>query len=898
MMRYSQRKKSFGTQKGFGTQKSFGTQKGFALPMAILAISGMLIILVGLLAVLAQERKTARSYTDATRAELALQSGLADAIATISPVASRDDTLVFRVDDPSQQNTRIPTTAIQKYFTFGSTYDTAKKEWRILPFFSGMKEMNHVMQEHATSSNNPPSSVKTISDQLLKLNLVPIAPGIPTDRDEPRAQWIDLNDPTTNPNADPDPAYRTRFAWWVEDLSGRIDGKNAGSQPRIASLDPRETGLYTIFNPVSDRTIPGGPADTLVAKKDVLRSSGSIRTVLQPADAEKIEPWITYSLPKQNATAPLIPHGFGYADAGQPASDLNKLIAERSVDGIAQHIDRNLPQWNTTRKGGFPATENYTKTLAASIIDYADADSDATIGTGYRGVDSYPFVNELYDRYEWTNLANGNVTIRVTTYVEMWNMSQQEISGNIEFENVNLHQIQIPLTGTRLFTPVNYTISGATRFSPNEFLVFNCGSRDYQFPVGAFPPSSLTLSTTTTSSFNLKWNGRIVDTARGKLQRQNPSLRGGIPKWVGNATCPSNWSSNQFGDPRSNYYTSQFWFSNTYSGPTANSSFGGRNVLRDEMQPIPKSFAQQLISRWLDNGWDTQPGPAPSSDNVTPDNLRPQFPPTESKKAPAFISNRGRLMAVAECGNVFDPAQWNSWTNPNAGIDSRSGGGISLAIGRPEFGTFDKQGLRAAQLLDLFHTPPADPLSNVPKININTAPREALRTLIAGQELTLDPQIGTLFPPKRTEVGDRFADAVIATRTRGPLRALSDLNLIRINPNTPRIYYAPPTTPPSTAEDTEPFFGSRLQYPQANRPADNWDDAGREELFRRVSNLVTFQSKTFRIIVAGEVLDRAGKVVGRRSREFHVQLEPVRNPDNTVDTTKPVSVKVVFTRSL
>ena len=68
--------------------------------MTIMAIAGMMLLLIGLLSIVTLERKTARSYSDQTRAEMAVESGLADAIATISPVASRDDTLVFRLDDP------------------------------------------------------------------------------------------------------------------------------------------------------------------------------------------------------------------------------------------------------------------------------------------------------------------------------------------------------------------------------------------------------------------------------------------------------------------------------------------------------------------------------------------------------------------------------------------------------------------------------------------------------------------------------------------------------------------------------------------------------------------------------------------------------------------------------
>jgi hypothetical protein len=89
-----------------------------------------------------------------------------------------------------------------------------------------------------------------------------------------------------------------------------------------------------------------------------------------------------------------------------------------------------------------------------------------------------------------------------------------------------------------------------------------------------------------------------------------------------------------------------------------------------------------------------------------------------------------------------------------------------------------------------------------------------------------------------------------------------------------------------------------LQYPAANRPGDTWDDAGREELFQRVSNLVSFQSKTFRIVVAGQVLDQSGTIIGRRNREFTVEISPARNPDGSIIPGKPLQIRTLNERSL
>lgn len=842
-------------------------QRAFTLPMTLMAVAGMMILLVGLLTMLSLERKTARSYSDATRADLAIESGLADAIATLSPIASRDDTLVFRLDHPTMPRITATTTQPQReqFFTFGAQYDTDQKSWRLLPFVSGLKELMA-----GTSSVD----TTTIRNQLMTFQTETLITLGPYDYQVPRGAWVDV--PTTNA------PYSMRFAWWVEDLSGRIDGSHAGSAPRVLGKSPREISIYTIFNSAAD-TDPTGPEDALIAQRDNLRSAASARLILSETDAKQIEPYLTYQLPKNVIHRPVIPHGFGYVDAGQPAKNLTALIEQKNVNEIAAHIDNNLPLFDQ-RKGGFPTTENYNQTLAASIIDYADADSDATTGSGYRGVDSYPFVNELFDRYEWTNTSSTEVTIRVATYAELWNPSNQAINGTFQLENINQHTIRIPPAAAHQFSAVTHPPQQLS-IPPNGFVVRLCGTSNYTFPVGAFPPSTLDFpALTVNSSYRLYWNGARVDWARGGMQRTTGTLRAGSSqaKWKGNASPAHDHSIGQHGDPRASFYINSPIFANNYD---ENSNWGGR-VLKNGINNT--NYREVKITRWPDRGSESTTGKAAGSDTRLPTTLT--YPINQPEMAPAFIANQP-MLSLGELGNVFDPAQWSQVENLGGTPSSRSGGGFTLAIGRPEFAAFDQEGQRAAQLLDLFFLPPDTTTPPTSRVNLNTAPREVLRTLVAGQPLTNDPAQSTLYPPKDSSVGDRFADAVIASRNLSPLRGLSDLNRIRKNPATLRNYNSPDA-------DTEPFFGSPLQYPATNRPNNTWDDAGREELFQRVTNLVTFQSKTFRIVVAGLVLDKNGAVIGRRNREFIISIQPQRNSNGSIQPNQPLLIRTLTERNL
>ncbi|MEO8616613.1 MAG: hypothetical protein ABI600_15830 [Luteolibacter sp.] len=850
----------------------------------------LLILMIGMIAMLSLERRTARSYSDATRAEFALESGLSDALSTISEVASRDDTLVFRLEDPVQPKSIVSAAnpiSREQFFTYGSVFDTTKSTWRIIPFFSGAKETSPA----ATAGKpNAPDTVAlktalttyvtgTASDKINVLGRVS-----ETDTNVPRAKWVEL--PYTSKE------YRIRYSWWVEDLSGRIDGRTAGSEKRELGLSTSELGIFTLFNNTADSDAVG-PEDSLIAKRSTLRTAASSRLVLSENDSKKIEPYLTYSPTPAKipvTPVPVIPQGYGYADAGKLAMDLNKAVAAKDVEGIASQITRNLPKFDN-RKGGFPSTENYNKTIAASIIDYADTDSTATAltstgaDTGYRGVDSYPFVNELFDRYEWTGTSGDNVKIKVSTYAELWNPSQLSIKGDLEFENQNKHKITIPPSGTKEFTTAAYPLIKDFTLLPNGFRVVMLGEKTYDFPIGPFPPSQPTFVATTTSNYQLKWNGVIVDMARGGVQRTDGTLNPGASnrKWKGNSSPALDTSIGQAGDPRASYYINTWVFANTYD---TNTSWGGRCV---KGTIANNNYNKVEISKWPDCGSDSTPGTSAGSDAKLPTDLA--FPANQPNMAPAFISNFGSYKNVGELGHIFDPSQFSNVNLTAGAISASAGGGYTLAIGRPEYGRFDNDGQRAAQLIDLFYVPLATP-STVPiggKININTAPREVLRTLIAGVTLHDDLAQPIMYPPKQSIVGDLFADCVINTRNYAPLRGLSDLNLIRQDPATARNYTIPDAT-------TEPFFGSRMPYP--TKPADTWNDAGREELFKKVINLVSFQGKVFRIVVAGEALDRNGNLIGRANKEFHVMFEPQRDSAGLIDPNGITTIRKIYEKSL
>ena len=840
--------------------------------MTLLTIGALLLLIIGLLTILGLERKTARSYSDATRAELALESGLANALAILTEISCRDDTLVFRIDDPDHPQVpsdQRPLGHREQFFTYGAIYDN--DVWQSVPLFSNASRLSLGERQINASEIRAQISEYTASAQ----NLIPI-----TEHDQtiPRAQWIVLPD---DPENSTEPILR--FAFWIEDLSGRLDGKHVGKETRDEGSSTAEIDLTALLYP---KLSQGNMPESMHDNRDSLRTSASLRNLLNKEVASRIEPYIAY-LPARANPPSVIPQGYGYADAAQPTPDLNAFVTARDVLGLSSHIARNLPHFSN-RRGGFPGSDEYLKTLAASIIDYADEDSNPTMGTGYRGIDSYPFVNELYDRYEWVGSSNGYVSIKVETFVELWNPSQLPIAGEVRFTNANRHKINIPPAAEHEFFPIEFPPFQIT-MPPNGFLVLPIGEYVHSFPMGAFMPAQLNFIETIESNYSLKWNNHEVDHARGGLQRTSGLLRAGVGerKWKGNASPAHDTSIGQFGDPRASIYIQNPIIANSYD---VNSNWGGRALKRGIAATKPTlPYAEVRINQWPDSGSSTLPGVRPVGDSRRPStsqimnsNGTPYsngvYPENQPERAPAFISNTGQYHSLCELGNIYDPAQWSDVDSRNATASSKAGGGFSLAIGRPEFLVFDTEGKRAAQLLDLFSltlvNPPLNPHAR--RININTAPREVLRCLIAGVSLNADPMAPNASPRYVDRIGDLFADRIIAHRNQSPLRGFSDLNSLSENPLEMRDLSNPSDTP---------FFGNPDFFEEVPSVSDNdnpndlveWNDAGREELMRKVMDLVTFYSKTFRIVVAGEVLSQSGKRLAHATREFHFTVEPERD---------------------
>lgn len=890
-------------------------RQGFALLMTIIAVAGLTLLLIGLMTVLTLERKTARSYSDATRADLAVESGLATALATVSEIAKRDDSVVFRIEDPSQPtvaSTDRPLGFREQFFTYGAIYENG--QWRGIPLFSGAPEesIGITVPDTTTLRQNLSSYIKNQAEPLVK-----IGESDEHDQTVPRAKWVAI--PASGKND-----YSIRYAYWIEDLSGRIDGTVAGSEKRVLGLGPTEIPLQPLF-----ATTDIISAQKIVDKRKSFRTTGSIRPVIEAEAAKLSEPYLIYEniSPEQPFPVRVIPSGFGYADAGMPAPDLNKLVAAADVNGIANLISRNIPTF-ANRRGAMGTPDEYLNTLAANIIDYADADTLPTIipvtnGRAIRGIDSYPFANIITDRYKRVPPEPGKpfqVAVEVRTFVEVWNPSDQKITGKIKFNNID--KVGVTAGGPRFFGDrIMAPVPEEVTLEANEHKVLemfvNGVAPVFRFDNNFQTAAPYSFLGSSTNKFELFWKDLLVD---GTVSSVGMNRAAGSPNlrdfnnekdaYASGNVPPLVFPPASVGDPRITYYLRRTFSAVNYASNTA---WGGRNKLSGAGVEVELDPGDPPTSDgWTDGGHNfalgVKPGTnswIPRSSNLefynNPGNKKP-YPPNEPQHAPTRISNEGNYKNICELGNIFDPAQVADVraTSPGNGLvvgNDDGGGGFTFAIGRPEFPAFDTEGLRAAQLLDLFSIEPQAEAKAGRRVNINTAPAEVLRALLEGQPLTADKVQPQLFPAVSNVEAEKFERQVIGTRNAAPLRGYSDLALI--NPsNQPNNLSRRPDQPSKNAADA-PYFGNEKLYKTGTKPGSDWKDAGREEHLARFLGLVKFNSNLFRIVVMGQAVSSDGKtVLGTKRMEFHYAVFPERLADGSIDTSKPVKIRKLYASDL
>jgi hypothetical protein len=688
---------------------------GFTLPAVLVIAAALLILAVGILTISSLERRTARSYVDLQRADLAARAGLEDLKATLLFETANDDFIILQSTLPQPpESIRAP--APHLFLARGKTSGPAVS-FRYLPLFS-------------TTSQPPETPFLTPPD------LEPLVPSNAAGRidiatqpfhDRSRAAWIYIQDAQGRNVA--------RYAYVVEDLQSKLDPRLTGNELGAsgehlrtpypfpaAGINPRpegtmleEVALHAI-DPVATATTPGTLGRTLIKGRPLLISPESLLAAADIKPPLAREATGRLSDPRARAVEeslvasvlpyfeqPLVPHSTGITGTavGKPKLNLNALLekGDAAVGEMAEFIREALPEFNT-RKGGFP--DDYLRTLAANAIDYADTDNESTFVEGsHRGLDGFPLVSEFLMRFRWENVLTENgrkiVVLSATTYAELWNMTNQPVAGSCEITYETKYEFDLGVVssltlddmtdadpklpesdGYRWFPAISVSLR------PNEYRVFNFGTVTYKFDAG---PAAVTVASPiefrdatfldSQIGYRLKWNGQIVDQSRGNVHRNNASVHYPLnteeyPRQRTRATIPAhshirgpNLYRNNMGDPRMAYYLQAPQDANAYPG---NYSPNRRNIrwssiYRSDAANKPLVYGRVLPSEWPDGGHNSLYGSntfVTTSQLINPDDPRffSGLPTPRAEEAPLRLSNLGRFYSATELGRVYDPVMW------------------------------------------------------------------------------------------------------------------------------------------------------------------------------------------------------------------------------------------------
>lgn len=894
-----------------------GHEKGSAI-VAVLGVLALLtLLLVSMLHGIRMERKTASASAAEVQARLAADSGVAAAMTRLQTCARGYPAfLVGLRNDPDADPARETAPAL----VAGASNLTSASQ--MIPLFS--------------CDPKPLASWPKLPSDYLPSQLalrLSTNPNETTDLNDPSLENHETNGTETNMPRGGLLAAEGRFpALWqyLRDADGKVVGRyayvltdesarlNPSLHRGMARTDPTDwdkgPGSLPMTN-ASATLFTGEEADGLRGEAD-LPTTGSLERAFPDPDSfgEKhhhltLDPCL---LPE------LIPPGL--PEAGFPKYNLNDLATNPAwgatpyarATNIAGVIDRNLSNFKfrdpslSSRQAGL-----YLIRLACSIVDYISPSPGATGPAPDEplGRDLAPYVTQIAELCTRTSLTETNVTVESRFFAEIWNPTTSVIpAGGIATLSITNRArlrfgrgIEFPFRDYRENSPPLPVIR------PNEFLVvaFPPENQTWESPVPTKDPPQWeagpdgNANGNSHQAFALSWNGRTVDGSRregispgdvaGGLGHLRQTLDTPIPRWQC-MTIPT-WSANSdgkgepteadealqpgsyrfVGDPRATFLTAYKW--NPVTNYPAKTLWAGINPAGI----MGRGFVLDPAATWIRRDRvpvDPVSGNPPSGALQTPDGIPSSYGSDRAGTVAPFVMRKGPMASLAELGNIFDPAQADdAGEAPKAGSPKAtvfcSGGGRTLRIGQPEFHSdtrkydWDVPGKRAVELIDLFtlrdrgRLPPGSPKLPDPgipgRINVNTAPREVLETLFTGVAVTSDGR----FTNSRISTKGVEELAALLEKNR-PFSRLSDLRVL--------------TTNLVNAETYVPRLSKNV--PGSSPPIADVFDRAREEAFGKIIGHCAVQSRSFRIVVVGEALDRSGKTSARSCMEGVLHLSP------------------------
>ena len=847
---------------------SYQNQKGSALLAALLFLAVLSALIAWLLENMMMEKRKSLSAASSYQAVLAAQSGLAAAMSQLS-LATKEHPQFLIGENPQDH-----------ILLLGATNLTTQSQ--LMPLVSG--DLNLLLDFPKIPPEKKESYLQTSrnTNTAVDLNSAyhPIAAS-----GSYWASWVNI----TNNAGTPIARYSYRFL----DEQARLNPVLHQGRPRT-DPDNWDQGPETIPLVLeNDCLFSQEEANSLIALADQhLLENGFSSAFRSKNDFEKKKKFLTRS---ESALPDFIP--FSLPDGGREKYDLNDLAtnttygltkSERAAH-LAEIIDHNLPHFKerdpSLRSCCQADQRRYLNRLAACIVDYINPLSPPTlINDGEpAGQILSPLPTQLAERLRLQSCSSNSVTIESQYFLQVWNPYTKSIpsGGTVSFSISNRPLLHFGTAPPAPFENYQQSVV-APAVRPNESVVL------------AFPTVTQTWNSPTPVStshfpywlrgpegnanpkrhqiFEFYWNHQLVEMSRnppvgpglaeGGLEHEEGSLSTSNNYWHCNFIPTEQDRAGHFrfvGDPRDNALSNYLWKS--YSGEKSYlKETRWQGVMSDatterKFDPTHSWSARDFIPI------NPPTGNHPTSIVMTPDQVPSSYQEEDAMHAP-LVMRHGPMNSIVELGNIHDPAQADDLgAAPEAGSGDHqasiyaSGGGRTLRIGQPEFSYWDKPGMRAIELLDLFTISQ----QKTGFININTAPHEILTALFYGITPTSDRRF--LHSKIQLEAAERLATLLEEHR---PYEKISDLRLL-----TPLL---------ANAATYSPTLGSNIS--SEGIPLAAVFDRSREEGFGKMISLCTMRSRTFRIFILGQSLDRHGICNAESTIEAIITLVPLGPKNN------------------
>lgn len=668
-------------------------EQGVALVTTVIVVAVLAVVAVAMMQSTTVDRLSSRSVGNYARAKLAAEAGLAVASAALATNSTNDTFIV------------VLNTNRQLFIGNGVATPPTSSNFAYMPLFSTASGLTSPVAP-ITSAVVPTTNV---TGGVVFTNQLPGGLSVTS----PAITWLYM----TSTNAANQVVTNARFAYWVEDLGGKLDmsvvGTNTAGRP--TGTNPAEIALWSVFNPGASDDFNNAIAGSLIVARSNLLTPATARLVNAGVSNIHLAD-LTASLRHDTNEPEVIPFGFGYADQGRPKYNLNTNISAAGVNAIATIIDRNLPQFGS--RGGAMAPAAYLNNIAASIVDYADSDSTPTgDNSTYLGIENIPWPNELFDRITFSGISSsGLITLQLRDWAEFWNMGNTNTAATTVSISNNYDMV-LTFTNASVGTGVSFKAN----LNSGTFTAGSLGRRDFAVPAlqpneyrvvpaNAPFPRTLTFQITNPAWFatapirgawrllarqedetkDMRFQAflgttMIQESKGGRWPRYTSSTGALAPSpstpsaWVFNnpiglASQPASSATglppaHSGGDPRAQLFLSgplRFGnYTNNYASP------GGRNWERARL-PVSlggldsPGYPESEVNPgkfWPDSGHvgDADRGGNPTAATQDPDLASFARAPLTNN----FVMRRndsGRFTNITELGNIFDPMQWADTT--------------------------------------------------------------------------------------------------------------------------------------------------------------------------------------------------------------------------------------------